>query len=64
MAIFFAVIPDFAVADRDHFSLGRFLLGRIRNNDAPLGRFFLLYTLNQNSILQWSEFHDSTSPFS
>src|SRR5262245_3261613 len=53
-----AVISDLAVADGHHFALDRLLLGRIGDDDAPLGLLFFGQALDDQPVLQRTNFHE------
>jgi len=46
-----AVVTQFPVADRYYFTLGRFLLCGVRDNNSTLGLGFFLDPFYQNAIL-------------
>src|SRR6266568_164642 len=51
------VLEDLAVADGDDLALLGLLLGGVRNDDPALDRLLLFDTLDDQAVVQWTNFH-------
>src|SRR5260370_22771834 len=58
----FAVLEDLAAPGGHDHPLGRFLLGRIGNDDATLGLFFLLNALHYEAVGKRTNLHGRKPP--
>src|ERR1700685_1057340 len=54
------VLLNFAIADGQHFTLGRLFLGRIRNDDSALALALLFHATNDDMILKRANFGHRT----
>ena len=55
-----AVFPDLALSDGEHLAPLRLLFGGIGDDDAANGLFAFVETLNDETVVQWSDFHVSS----
>src|SRR6516225_9435678 len=53
----FTLVGLLAVADSHHFTLLRFLLGCVGNDDSSLHSFLLFNTLDQDAVMKRSKSH-------
>jgi hypothetical protein len=58
----FAFVVDLALADGDHLALLGLLLGGIRDDDPALGLLFFIDPLDEDAILQRTDFHGPAPP--
>src|SRR6266568_1526630 len=52
-----AILQHLAVADGEHLALDRLLLGRVGDDDAPLGLLFLGDALHDDAVLERTDLH-------